>query len=123
MVGPVIKELCVGNIVNVDDDIEVDLNAKVDETVENPVDICASVVVSTAPKSGWDGTWVDCRGVIAMGICEVEVVEINVGDIVDTSAGLVGNTGLERGNTNVFTVVIDKAGSVDVGDKDMLNAF
>jgi hypothetical protein len=56
-----------------------------------------------------------------MGICEVEVVEINVGDIVDTSAGLVGNTGLERGNTNVVTVVVDKAGSVEV--VDMLNAF
>ncbi len=50
-----------------------------------------------------------------MGICEVEVD--------DTSAGIVGNKGLERGNTNVFNVVIDKAGSVDVGDKDMLNAF
>jgi hypothetical protein len=55
-----------------------------------------------------------------MGICEVEVVETNVGDIVDISAGLVGNTGLERGNTsvNVVTVVIDKTGNVDVGDKD-----
>jgi len=52
LVGTVIKELCVGTIVNVDDEIEGDLNSKVDETVENPVDICTSVVVSTAPTSG-----------------------------------------------------------------------